>query len=213
MDDFVPICRVSIQTGIFTVKANARWKTLKDLIEEAKKSPGKLTFSSAGVFGTDHFAMETLQKLGKFKATHIPATGVAPALTATLGGHVDFTFSPEVSVSPHIKSGTLRALAVSGDKRLEEFPDVPTFSELGYRVTYLGWYGLVGPKGIPDQVLKTIYDACDKTMEVHKKSIEDQEKKMLSIPAYIKGEEFVKELKSHYDIAKEVFEDLQKSMK
>jgi tripartite-type tricarboxylate transporter receptor subunit TctC len=195
------------------VKADARFKTLKEFIEEAKKSPGKITYSTPGIFGTDHVAIETFQKVGGFKSTHIPATGVGPAVTAILGGHVDFTIAPEVSVSPHVKSGTFRGLAVTGGKRFQEFPDIPTFSELGYPVSYIGWFGIVGPKGIPEAVLKIIYNACDKTMEVHKKSVEDQLRKSLVTPAYIKGEEFGRELKSYYDIAKEVVEDLKKPKK
>lgn len=213
LDDFVPICRICTQPSIIVVKADARWKTLKELIEEAKKSPGKLTYSTAGVFGTDHTAMEVLHKLGGFNTTHVPSTGVGPAVTATLGGHVDYACGPTQTVSPHIKSGALRGIAVTGEERLQEFPDIPSASELGYPVFYVGWYGLVGPKGIPGEVLKIIYNACDKTMEIHKKSVEDHLRKLLIKPAYIKGEEFGKFLNALNDTTKKVVEDLKQPKK
>jgi hypothetical protein len=72
----------------------------------------------------------------------------------SLGGHVDYACGPTQTVSPHIKSGTLRGLAVTGEERLQEFPDIPSSSELGYPVFYFGWYGLVGPKGIPQDISK-----------------------------------------------------------
>ena len=213
LSDFVPICRISTQPSFIAVKADARWKTLKELIEEAKRSPGKLTYSTAGVFGTDHTAMEVLHKLGGFNTTHVPATGVGPAVTATLGGHVDYICGPTQTVAPHIKSGALRGLAITGEERSREFPDIPTASELGYPVFYVGWYGLVAPKGIPGEVLKAIYDACDKTIEIHGKTVEDQLRKLSINPAYLKGEAFGKFLNELYDTTKKVVEDLKQTKK
>jgi tripartite-type tricarboxylate transporter receptor subunit TctC len=209
LDDFVPIFRAAFSPSVLVVKADARWKTLKEFIEEAKKSPGKLTYTTVAVFGTEHIPMEMLQKLGGFKLTHVPTTGAGPAVSAVLGGHADMTAYNMFVLSPHLRSGALRALALIGSGRYQDFPDVYTLSELGYPVSYTGWYGMVGPKGIPEEVLKIIYNACDKVMEVHGKSIEDQQRKMGSIPAYLKGEEFGKELRSYYDITKKIWEDLK----
>ncbi len=211
LDDFVPICRTAVQPSALAVKADSRWKTLKDFVEEAKRSPGKLTYTTVAVLGTEHIPMEMLQKLGGFKITHVPTTGSGPAVTAVLGGHADMNVQNMVPLSPHLRSGELRALALIGKERFQEFPDVPTLSELGFPITYIGWFGIVGPKGIPGDVLRTIYNACDKTMELYGKSIEDQQRKMLSTPAYIKGEEFGRELRSYYDITKKIIEDLKSS--
>lgn len=205
-NDFTPICRISSEPTVLSVKPDSRWKTLGEMIQEAKKSPGKITYSTSAVFGTTHVPMELLQKLGGFNMTHIPTTGSGPALTAALGGHVDMVVTPAVAVTSHLKSGSLRPVACIG--RLKEFPNVPTLQELGYPVFYTGWMGLVGPKGIPEEIMNTIYKACDKVMEVHKKSLEEYTTNLGSTPAYVKGEEFDKELKSYYTVTKNIVEAL-----
>ena len=214
LDDFVPICCIATNNSIIAVKADARWKTLKELIEEAKKSPGKLNYSTPGILSVDHLLVETLLKAGGFNAMHVPTAGIAPTVTAALGGHVDFICGIPPALGPHIKSGALRGLAIAGaEKRLQEFPDIPTLVELGYPIFYAGVVGLVGPKGIPEGVLKTIYNACDKTVEVHKKEIEDKLRNISVRLAYMKGEEFGKFQNSLNYKIKEVVEDLKKREK
>ncbi len=213
LDSFVPIVRTVVQPVGLAVKADARWKTLKDFIEEARKSPGKLSFTTVARFGTDHIPMEMLQKMEGFKLTNVPTTGTADCMSAVLGGHTSMNVQNMVPLAPHLRSGALRALAIIGKERFSEFPDVPTLAELGYPIFYMGWYGIVGPKGMPKDVLQTILNACDKVMELHGKTLQDQQKKMMSTPAYIKGDDFGKELRAYHDMTKKVLEDLKKPPK
>ena len=164
VDQFAPLALISADPTILVVPADKPWKTAKEFIEDAKKRPGQISFSSSGVYGTLHMAMELLSHPAGIKLRHVPYGGAGPALTAILGGHVDALASGPAVVLPHIRSGKLRPLAGWGDKRVAALPDVPTFKELGYDVT-LGVYNLlIAPKGSPAPVVQTIHDAFRKAL-------------------------------------------------
>ncbi len=159
VDQFAPIALISADPTILVVPADKPWKTAKDFIEDAKKRPGQISFSSSGVYGTLHMAMELLSHAAGVKFRHVPYGGAGPALTAILGGHVDALASGPAVVLPHIKSGKLRALAGWGDKRVAALPEVPTFRELGYAdAEFYIWAGLFAPKGTPEPVLAKLRD-------------------------------------------------------
>jgi len=142
------------------VRAESPWKTAREFIEDARNRPGQISFSSSGVYGTLHMAMELLQHATGIKLRHVPYAGAGPALTAILGGHVDALASGPAVVLPHIKAGKLRALAGWGDKRVAAMPDVPTFKELGYPdAEFYIWAGLFAPRGTPEPVLQKLRDA------------------------------------------------------
>jgi len=154
VDQFAPIALISADPTVLVVPADKPWKTAKDFIEDAKSRPGQISFSSSGVYGTLHMAMELLSHAAGIKLRHVPHAGAAPALTAILGGHVDALASGPAVVLPHIKAGKLRALAGWGDKRVAALPDVPTFKELGYPdAEFYIWAGLFAPKATPEPVL------------------------------------------------------------
>src|ERR671934_1853020 len=154
VDQFAPIALVSADPTILVVRAESLWKTARDFIEDARNRPGQISFSSSGVYGTLHMAMELLQHAAGIKLRHVPYAGAGPALTAILGGHVDALASGPAVVLPHIKAGKLRALAGWGDKRVASLPDVPTFKELGYLdAEFYIWAGVFAPKGTPEPVL------------------------------------------------------------
>lgn len=154
VDQFAPIALISADPTILFVPADKPWKTAREFIEDAKKRPGQISFSSSGVYGTLHMAMELLSHAAGVKLRHVPYAGAGPALTAILGGHVDALASGPAVVLPHIKSGKLRALAGWGDKRVAALPEVPTFRELGYPdAEFYIWAGLFAPKGTPELVL------------------------------------------------------------
>jgi tripartite-type tricarboxylate transporter receptor subunit TctC len=154
VDQFAPIALISADPTILVVPADKPWKTAKEFIEDARKRPNQISFSSSGVYGTLHMAMELLQHSAGIKLRHVPAAGAGPALTAILGGHVDALASGPSVVLPHIKSGKLRALAGWGDKRVAALPELPTFKELGYPdCEFYIWAGLFAPKATPEPVL------------------------------------------------------------
>jgi tripartite-type tricarboxylate transporter receptor subunit TctC len=160
VDQFAPIALISADPTILVVPADKPWKTAKEFIEDARTRPGQISYSSSGIYGTLHMAMELLSHGAGIKMRHIPATGAGPAMTAILGGHVEALASGPAVVLPHIKSGKLRALAGWGDKRVAALPEVPTFKELGYPdVEFYIWAGLFAPKGTPEPVLARLREA------------------------------------------------------
>jgi len=160
VDQFAPIALISADPTILVVRAESPWKTAREFIEDARNRPGQISFSSSGVYGTLHMAMELLQHATGIKLRHVPYAGAGPALTAILGGHVDALASGPAVVLPHIKAGKLRALAGWGDKRVAAMPDVPTFKELGYPdAEFYIWAGLFAPRGTPEPVLQKLRDA------------------------------------------------------
>jgi len=154
VDQFAPIALISADPTILVVRTESPWKTAKEFIEDASKKPGQISYSSSGIYGTLHMAMELLSHAAGIKLRHVPHSGAGPALTALLGGHVDALASGPAVVLPHIKSGKLRALAGWGESRVAALPEVPTFKELGYPgAEFYIWAGVFAPKGTPEPVL------------------------------------------------------------
>jgi tripartite-type tricarboxylate transporter receptor subunit TctC len=213
IDDFVPICNMTSSLNFIVVRADSPWKNLKDIIEEAKKSPGKLTYSSAGTFAGTNIAMEVFLKMAGINITHVPCLGSNPAVTALLGGHVSMSSQSFGATLPHIQAGTLRIIALFGKERLKEFPDVPTFFELGYPAVMGAWYGILAPKGTPEEVVKTIYKATEKAFEVHKKSIEDMAKKLSLKVDFMNPEEYANYLKTENELFTKAINELKKTSK
>ncbi len=160
VDQFEPIALLSADPTILVVRTESPWKTAREFIEDAKKRPGQISYSSSGVYGTLHMAMELLQHAAGIKLRHVPYGGAGPAITAILGGHVDALASGPAAVVPHIKSGKLRALATWGETRLSAMPELPTFKELGYPdAEFYIWAGLFAPRGLREPVLAKLREA------------------------------------------------------
>ncbi len=158
-DQFAPIALLSADPTVLVVRAGSPWKSVADLVADARRRPGAITFSSSGVYGTLHMAMELFSHAAGIKLRHVPYAGGGPAMTALLGGHVDALASgPSVAI-PHLRAGTLRALAGWGEKRLAALPEVPTLKELGHNVEFYIWAGLFAPKATPAAAMKALRDA------------------------------------------------------
>jgi len=158
-EQLAPVALLSADPTVLVVRAASPWKTVADLVADARQRPGTVTFSSSGVYGTLHMAMELFAHAAGLKLRHVPYAGGGPAMTALLGGHVDALASgPSVAI-PHLKAGTLRVLASWGDKRLAALPEVPTLKELGYDAEFYIWAGVFVPKATPPAVSRLLRDA------------------------------------------------------
>ena len=160
MNQLAPIALLSADPTILVVRVESPYRSVKDFVDAAKASPGKINYSSSGVYGTLHVAMEMFAHAAGVKLFHVPYQGAGPAITALLGGQVEALASGPSAVIAQIKGGKLRALAGWGDKRLAALPDLPTFKELGLDAEFYIWAGMFAPAGTPEPVMKTLRDAA-----------------------------------------------------
>jgi len=159
LEDFAPIALLASDPQVLVVRKEAPWMAAADLVADAKKRPNQIKYSHGGIYAIMHLAMELFTHAAGIKLVQIPYPGGGPAMTALLGGHVEASTPGPQVVYPQVKAGALRALAVTGSKRLPGFPDVPTMKELGYDVDYYVWTGLFAPKAIPQDIMKVLREA------------------------------------------------------
>src|SRR5262247_581742 len=161
--DFIPLARLSADPVLVLVNDQQPYKTLKDLIDDAKKRPEAIIYSSGGLYGATHLPVALLEKVtGIPKLRHLPTNGGGPAITALLGNNAQMSVQSVSASLPHIKAGKLRPLASFGAKRSKTLPDVPTLKELGYDVEYYLWVGIFAPKGTPAPIVSTLRATIDK---------------------------------------------------
>jgi tripartite-type tricarboxylate transporter receptor subunit TctC len=152
--DFAPISLAASAPNILVVNPRVAAATVKEWMALARKAPDKLSYASAGVGTSPHRSMELFNAMDEIRTLHIPYKGTTPAVTDLLGGQVDAMFSNPLTVMPHPQPGRLRALAVSGDRRLDILPDAPTVMESGVaNYVAMQWYGLLAPSGTPGQIV------------------------------------------------------------
>lgn len=156
MSDFTPIALVSADPTILLAPADGPWKTLKDLIDDARARPGKITYSSSGVYGTLHTCMEMLAQAANVKLLHVPYKGGGPAMTALIAGEVNLTAQSPAVGEPHIKAGKVRVLGSWAGSRTAALPNVPTMREQGYDVEFYIWAGVFAPAGLPPGVRERV---------------------------------------------------------
>jgi tripartite-type tricarboxylate transporter receptor subunit TctC len=161
--DLTFICKIiEAPSGPF-VKADSRLMKIEDLIESARKNPGKVPYGTAGTGSDSHFNLEILQDAAKIKMKHVPFMGGGELPQAVLGGHVDFGSTVVTSLLPLHKAGEIRILAITGKKRIASAPEIPTYFERGYTQSYLSnWVGIFAPAGIPKSVLDELISASEK---------------------------------------------------
>lgn len=164
-ESFQPVAALSEGGLMLVVAASSPYKSVKDLVEQARKAPGTITFTSSGAMGITHLLAEIFSQEAGVKLSHIPYQGSAPAITALLGGHVDMASTAIAPAQAHIKAGALRPLAVFSDKRLKAYPDVPTLRELGYNLGSPTLYGILAPRGTPKEVVDAIQAAARRVVE------------------------------------------------
>jgi tripartite-type tricarboxylate transporter receptor subunit TctC len=164
LSSFEPISQVMSAPCILAVRADSV-KTLAELVEMAKKDPGKLSFSSSGAGGSQHLAGELFQQKANIKLIHIPYKGASPALADLLGGQISMGFMTSLSSVPYFKEGKLRALAVASTRRLPQLPDVPTMTEMGLPgVEIDSWSGLLAPAKTPPEIIERLQREVSKAL-------------------------------------------------
>jgi tripartite-type tricarboxylate transporter receptor subunit TctC len=163
--DFTPIARLTAGPMVLVVNDQQPYKTLKELVEDAKKNPDKLIFSSSGLYGALHLPMALFLKAAGIKMKHLPTNGGGPALTAILGNNSQVLASSIAAASGQIKAGKLRALACFSDKRAASMPEVPTFKEFGYDVEFSLWVGMFAPVKTPAANVNVIREAVRKATD------------------------------------------------
>ena len=163
--DFSTITLVGKSPLVFAVHPSVPAKTLKELIALARGRPGKMTFGSSGAGSITHLTGELLNVAGKVNITHVPYKGSPPVIQAMLSGEVDMGVLQVVEALPHHRSARMRALAVSGTQRSTAIPDIPHAAELGLRgLESTTWYCVVGPRGVPQPIVKTLHAALTKAI-------------------------------------------------
>jgi tripartite-type tricarboxylate transporter receptor subunit TctC len=164
LKDFTYIINLTGYTFGLVVPANSPWKTLKEYVDDANKSPGKIDYGSTGTGTTPHLAMEEFAQKAGIKLTHVPYKGSADLMTSLLGGHI-MSASDSTGWAPHVESGKVRLLATFGSKRTKKWPDVPTLAELGYDTISDSPFGIAGPAGMDPAVVKVLHDAFKKALD------------------------------------------------
>jgi len=163
--DLEPLCKFINSPTVVFCKADAPWKSLEDLIADAKKRPGKITYA-ATTHSVSHFLMEGLQKTAGISMMHIPLQAVGQTITRVLGGNLDVGVSAVAPVAGQLKAGALRALFVVAPQRMANLPQVPTLKERGFRESVLTLYtGFFVPRGVPKNVREALEKALEKTLK------------------------------------------------
>jgi len=206
LKSFTPIIAHSAaEHTALVVKSDSPWKTFEELIVYAKKNPGKIKYSTAGVGTGMHVAMEVIARKEGIKWVHVPYKGTAPSLTALLGGHVD-ACSAGIGYQPHAQAGSIRILADHGLKRQKEFPNVPTLKELGYDFSNDTVHAIVGPAGLPADIVKKLEAAFSKGMETSE--FKASQEKLFLNPIHYDSKEYERHLKDKWVRTEKAFKEL-----
>jgi tripartite-type tricarboxylate transporter receptor subunit TctC len=194
--DFTPIGMIGGTPNVLVVNAALPVKNIKEFIEYLRKNPGRVSYGSSGAGSLTHLTMELFKQQVNSFMVHIPYRGIAPAFTDLMGGQTQAMFPGLAAAIPHIKSGRVRPLAVTGAKRHPQFKDVPTLEESGFKgFDAIQWYGVVGPAGLPPAIVKQLNESLNNVLRAadlrEKLSVEAVEPMPMSpeqFGAYIKAD-------------------------
>jgi tripartite-type tricarboxylate transporter receptor subunit TctC len=203
INDFTPITNIAATPNIIAVNPKFPAKNYAEFVAELKKNPGKYSYASSGTGGIGHLLMELYKSLTNTFVTHIPYRGAGPALNDVVAGQVAIMFDNIPSALPFIKSGQLVPIVVSAPQRLKDLPNVPTFKEVGLEpVNRMAYYGILGPKNLPKEVVDKVAAAVKKSVEdpVVRKRIEDTG----SLIVANTPEQFAAQIKAEFEVYKQV---------
>jgi tripartite-type tricarboxylate transporter receptor subunit TctC len=203
LTDFTPIINIAATPNVIAVNPSFPAKNYKEFAEVMKKSQGKYSYATSGTGGIGHLQMELYKSLTNTFVTHIPYRGAGPALNDVVAGQVPIIFDNLPSALPFIQQKRLVAIAVAAPQRVASLPDVPTFKELGLEpVNRVAYYGILGPKGMPRDIVDKINAGVRKSLEdpAVRKRIEDTG----SLVVANSPEEFANQIKQEYEVYKGV---------
>ena len=203
LTDFTPIINIAATPNIIAVHPSFPARNYKEFVAELKKNPGKYSYASSGTGGIGHLQMELYKNLSATFVTHIPYRGAGPALNDTVAGQVPIIFDNIPSALPFIQQKRLIPIVVAAPQRLAVLPDVPTFKEVGLEpVNRMAYYGILGPKGLPKEVVDKVNAGVKKSLEdpAVRKRIEDTG----SIIVANTPEQFAAQIKAEYEVYKKV---------
>ncbi len=207
-NDLDPLCKFVNSPTVVFCKADAQWKSLEDLVADAKKRPGKITYA-ATTHSVSHFMMEGFMKTAGISMMHIPLQAAGQTVTRILGGNLDIGISGVAPVAGQLKAGTLRALFVVAQQRMANFPQIPTYREKGFRESVLTLYtGFFAPRGMQKNVRETLEKALEKTLKEPglNKKLEDAGEMTLE---YLPAKAFAKEIEDDYRQVIEIAKTMQ----
>ncbi len=210
IDSFIPIINQVLDPGFIFVKPDSPYKTLKDLLEDARKRPGQIRASTTGILSDDHLAILMMEEAAGVKFRIVHFDGLAPGMTALLGGQIDVTFDNVGGVAPRVNAGQLRGLALLDKERSKFLPDIQTTVELGYpTVISSSTRGVMGPRGIPDSIVKKLQEVFLEAMK-NPEHMEKMEKAGLAIRPMV-GEEYARYFRDLHGKAKPLVEMSRRS--
>ena len=201
-DDFVAVCRVNYSPAVIIARADAPYKTFKEMLAWAKANPGKLVFGNTGPWGAGDLSWKMIVKETGIDTKNVPHDGGGPALVALLGGHVDVSGLFSAQTLPHIQAGKLRPLAVTDIQRDPAMKNVPTCKEEGVNIFYVMWRGTLAPKGTPRVVVDRLAAAFKKMGE--DKSVVPMINKLGDEINYLGPDEFAKFWREEYETQREL---------
>lgn len=204
--DITPVIQISRGPQLLVVNPALPVNSLQELIALAKQRPGAISFASAGQGSITHVATELLCSLTGMKMTHVPYKGTGPALTDTVAGHTDVFLSAPSALLPYVKSGRLRALAVTTRTRAAALPDVPTIEESGFPgFETILWHGLIGPKGIPRNIVEQLRAEVSAILAT--KEAAEHLRDDAAVPAGGSPEQFLEQIRKEIILWRKVAED------
>jgi tripartite-type tricarboxylate transporter receptor subunit TctC len=205
LKSFTPIIGIGAATHTaLLVKNDAPWKTFDEFIDYAKRNPGKIKYGSAGVGTGMHVVMEIIAQKDGIKWVHVPYKSAVPARTALMGGHID-AVSSSIDWPPFVQSGQLKVLATHGEKRSPYFPDVPTLKEMGYNAVNFTVQAIVGPAGLPPEVVKKLEAAFVSGMETPEfKAVRER---LYMSPVSLNSKEYDQYLKEKWGRTEKLFKE------
>jgi tripartite-type tricarboxylate transporter receptor subunit TctC len=207
---FTAIINQVLDPGVIYARPDSPYKSLKDIIEDAKKRPGEVRAGTTGILGDDHLAILMLEEAAKVRFRIVHFDGDSPQLTALLGGQIDVSFLNVGGITPRVKAGQVRPILVMDREKSKFYSDVPTSVEVGYpSVISSSTRGIVGPKGVPEPIIYKLQDAFKKAMG-NPEHMEKMDKAGLAVKVMM-GDEYGKYIMTLHERVKKLVEEARKA--